>query len=95
MFMFAVSRAKIEGNPEIFVKSGSDISLKCEAKHAPTPPSFIYWYKEGRVINYSQRGGISVITERKTRTSRLLIAKATPSDSGNYTCVPSSSGIPF
>lgn len=60
--------------------------------HSPTPPSFIYWYKEGRVINYSQRGGISVLTERKTRTSKLVISKAMASDSGNYTCIPSSSG---
>jgi len=43
-------------------------------------------------MNYSQRGGINVITERSTRTSKLLIAKATPADSGNYTCSPSSSG---
>lgn len=75
------------------MKSGSDISLTCVAMHSPVPPSFIYWYKEGRVINYSQRGGISVLTERKTKTSKLIIAKAMPADSGNYTCLPSSSGI--
>lgn len=66
--------------------------LACVAVHSPAPPSFIYWYKEGRVINYSQRGGISVLTERKTRTSKLVISKAMSSDSGNYTCIPSSSG---
>lgn len=59
---------------------------------SPVPPSFIYWYKGKRVMNYSQRGGINVITERSTRTSKLLIAKATSADSGNYTCSPSSSG---
>lgn len=59
---------------------------------SPIPPSFIYWYKGKRLMNYSQRGGISVITERTTRTSKLLISKATPTDSGNYTCSPSSSG---
>lgn len=91
-FPLPVSRAKILGNAEIFVKSGSDINLTCVAMHSPVPPSFIYWYKEGRVINYSQRGGISVLTERKTRTSKLVIAKATPADSGNYTCTPSTSG---
>lgn len=57
----------------------------------PDPPSFIYWYRGGNVINYSQRGGISVVTEKQTRTSRLLISRALPSDSGNYTCSPSSS----
>lgn len=59
---------------------------------SPIPPSFIYWYKGKRLMNYSQRGGINVITERTTRTSKLLISKATSNDSGNYTCSPSSSG---
>ncbi|KAH8250080.1 hypothetical protein KR026_004851 [Drosophila bipectinata] len=86
-----VSRAKILGNAELFIKSGSDINLTCLAVQSPVPPSFIYWYKGKRVMNYSQRGGINVITERSTRTSKLLIAKATPADSGNYTCSPSSS----
>ncbi|ALC45810.1 dpr4, partial [Drosophila busckii] len=86
-----VSRAKILGNAELFIKSGSDINLTCLAMQSPVPPSFIYWYKGKRVMNYSQRGGINVITERSTRTSKLLIAKATPADSGNYTCSPSSS----
>ncbi|XP_049548673.1 hemicentin-1-like [Anopheles darlingi] len=86
-----VSKANILGNAELFVKSGSDINLTCVALQSPQPPSFIYWYKGGRVINYSQRGGISVLTEQQTRTSRLLIARASPSDSGNYTCAPSNS----
>ncbi|XP_052565800.1 protein sidekick-1-like [Culex pipiens pallens] len=86
-----VSRAKILGNAELFIKSGSDINLTCVALQSPAPPSFIYWYKGGRVVNYSQRGGISVLTERQTKTSKLVIARAMPSDSGNYTCSPSSS----
>uniref|UniRef100_A0A182MCL2 Ig-like domain-containing protein n=1 Tax=Anopheles culicifacies TaxID=139723 RepID=A0A182MCL2_9DIPT len=86
-----VSKANILGNSELFVKSGSDINLTCEALQSPLPPSFIYWYKGGRVINYSQRGGISVLTEQQTRTSRLVISRASPSDSGNYTCAPSNS----
>lgn len=80
------------GNSELFIKSGSDINLTCVALQAPAPPSFIYWYKGGRVINYSQRGGISVLTERQTRTSKLVISRAMPTDSGNYTCSPSASG---
>lgn len=83
------------GNTELYIKSGSDINLTCVALQAPSAPSFIYWYKGGRVVNYSQRGGISVLTERSTKTSKLVISRATSSDSGNYTCSPSNSGTLF
>ncbi|CAG9804985.1 unnamed protein product [Chironomus riparius] len=86
-----VSRAEILGNSEVFIKSGNDINLTCVAYDAPGPPSFIYWYKGPSVINYSQRGGISVLTERQTKTSKLVISRAMSSDSGNYTCLPSNS----
>ncbi|XP_039758498.1 hemicentin-2-like isoform X1 [Pararge aegeria] len=91
-----VSKAEILSGPELFVRAGSDINLTCIARHAPDPPSitmssFIYWYRGANVVNYAQRGGISVETEQRTRTSRLLIARASPRDSGNYTCAPSSS----
>lgn len=88
---FAVSKAEILGNSEIFVKSGSDINLTCLVVQSPEPPSFIYWYRNDNVINYSSRGGINVLTEKQTKTSRLLISRAQPPDSGNYTCSPSSS----
>ncbi|XP_068984558.1 uncharacterized protein [Bombus flavifrons] len=84
-----VSKAKINGNSELYIKSGSDINLTCIVLQTPEPPSFIYWYKGDHVVNYSQRGGINVVTEKQTRTSRLLISKALPADSGNYTCAPS------
>lgn len=86
-----MSKAKIAGSPELYIRSGSDINLTCIVLQTPEPPSFIYWYHEGHVINYSQRGGISVVTEKQTRTSHLLISKALATDSGNYTCSPSSS----
>lgn len=87
----SVSKAKIIGNPELYIRSGSDINLTCIVLQTPDPPSFIYWYRGGSVINYSQRGGINVVTEKQTRTSRLLISRALPDDSGNYTCSPSTS----
>lgn len=78
-------------NSELFFKSGSDINLTCVSLQAANPPSYIYWYKDGYLINYSQRGGINVLTERQTRTSTLVISRAVPPDSGNYTCFPSNS----
>lgn len=79
-FLIAVSKAKILGNEEMFIKSGNDINLTCTTSQVSNPPSFIYWYKGGRVINYSQRGGINVSTDRTTKTSNLIISRATPSD---------------
>lgn len=85
-----VAKAKIQANPEMFYKSGSDINLTCTSEIVSrAPPSFIYWYKDGDLMNYSQRGGINVLTEQQTARSTLLISKATASDSGNYTCFPS------
>lgn len=88
-FCFSVAKAKILANNELFFKSGSDINLTCVSLQATQPPSYIYWYKDGYLINYSQRGGINVLTERQTRTSTLVISRAVPPDSGNYTCFPS------
>ncbi|KAL1139333.1 hypothetical protein AAG570_006319 [Ranatra chinensis] len=44
-----------------------------------------------QVINFdSPRGGVSLVTEKgSVTTSRLLIQKAIPTDSGIYTCDPS------
>lgn len=94
-----MAKAKILANNELFFKSGSDINLTCVSLQATHPPSYIYWYKDGYLINYSQRGGINVLTERQTRTSTLVISRAVPPDSGNYTCFPSNtskfSAAPF
>lgn len=57
-----------------------------------TPPSSVLWYHGASVVDFdSQRGGISLETEKTESgtTSKLLITKAALSDSGNYTCVPS------
>ncbi|KAA0200497.1 hypothetical protein HAZT_HAZT009434 [Hyalella azteca] len=51
-------------------------------------PLYIFWYHNSRMINYDQeRGGVVVHMETEPRVmSRLTIADARPSDSGNYTC---------
>ncbi|XP_055375098.1 protein amalgam-like [Condylostylus longicornis] len=87
----AVSKAKILANSELYFKSGSNINLTCIAQHAPNEPTYIYWYKDSELINNSDRGGISILTEYLTKQSKLEIANVLPSDSGNYTCIPSNS----
>ncbi|XP_076646542.1 zwei Ig domain protein zig-8 [Halictus rubicundus] len=81
----------IVGAPDLFVNKGSTINLTCVVKFAPEPPPTMSWSHNSEIINFdSPRGGISLVTEKGPETtSRLMIQKAVPSDSGIYTCQPS------
>ncbi|CAG5030079.1 unnamed protein product [Parnassius apollo] len=83
-----VSEAFILGSGEHHVDIGSVIRLICIVEKSPTPPQFVFWYHNDRMINYDAiRCGISVETEPGARTqSRLTVRGATLKDSGNYTC---------
>ncbi|XP_064116414.1 uncharacterized protein LOC135222192 isoform X1 [Macrobrachium nipponense] len=83
--------AEIIGSPDMHVDKGSTINLTCIIAHSPEPPTYIYWYHNGKVITYdSPRGGITSVTERSNSTTGyLLIQNAQPPDSGNYSCSPS------
>ncbi|XP_018012115.1 hemicentin-2-like [Hyalella azteca] len=83
-----VPQAVIPGNGEYHVDTGSTISLTCFIEKSSVAPQYIFWYHNSRMINYDQeRGGVVVHTETEPRVmSRLTIADARPSDSGNYTC---------
>ncbi|XP_062554689.1 uncharacterized protein LOC134219836 [Armigeres subalbatus] len=82
------ARAMIIGSQEAHIRKGSTISLSCVVNfHAPS----ITWYHGTSIVNFdSARGGISLETEKTDAgtSSRLLLTKATVSDSGNYTCIP-------
>ena len=68
--------------------SGSNINLTCSVTGSPEPPQYIYWYHGKTLINYSSRGGISVVTDKHSKTSKLVVTRAVLKDSGNYTCAP-------
>ena len=57
-------------------------------QQSPTPPQYVYWQKNDRMINYDDsRRDISIDTIPGLRTqSRLIIREPQISDSGNYTC---------
>ncbi|KAG8225588.1 hypothetical protein J437_LFUL006680 [Ladona fulva] len=87
------AQASIWGPEDVYVKKGSTISLTCSVNVPSTPPSSVLWYRGANVVDFdSPRGGVSLETEKTESgtTSKLLVTKATVSDSGNYTCVPSS-----
>ncbi|PRD23031.1 UNVERIFIED_CONTAM: hypothetical protein NCL1_47510 [Trichonephila clavipes] len=90
-FDLRVSRAHIPEGPNLYIQSGSTINLTCIITESTSPPVFVFWYHDDRMINYdSSRGGIKVTTENgPTTVSRLRIQNARPTDSGNYSCQPS------
>lgn len=82
----------IEGAPDIYVQSGSELKLKCLILHHTTqPPLFIFWYHNSEVIKQSSsRGGITVESSKNgTTISVMNINKVQQKDSGNYSCKPS------
>ncbi|XP_040574315.1 transmembrane and immunoglobulin domain-containing protein 1 [Lepeophtheirus salmonis] len=84
--------AFILADEEYHIERGSSLSLVCIIEKATAPPQYVFWYHNERMINYDSERGISVSTSpgRKTH-SQLSIKTAEISDSGNYTCKPSSS----
>jgi len=89
--LLAVSNAHIEGGErDVFVQHLSDLVLVCKTLSSPKPPERVVWLRDGRRIDtLLARGGISVVTDAKRRTSRLLVSKVNAGDAGNYTCAPS------
>ena len=54
------SKAKIGGNRERHVQSGSRLSLSCRIDEYTGPPIFVFWYRNSEVINYSERKSILI-----------------------------------
>lgn len=54
---------------------------------SPTPPQYVFWYHNNRMINYdTTRGSVTVQTDPGPTQSRLTIRQAVETDTGNYTC---------
>ena len=93
VIFLAAAAAVIQGEKAVFVKPGSSISLSCTIALYSVPPATIAWYRDGRHLNLgSARGGVSLENEKTPQYTRstLLVTRAAPDDSGNYTCLPSS-----
>nr|XP_024215672.1 roundabout homolog 1-like [Halyomorpha halys] len=83
-----VPEAFIVGAADYHVVLGGTINLVCVIEKSPTPPQYVLWYHNSKMINYdTTRGGVQVRTEQGQKTeSHLTIHEAKDSDSGNYTC---------
>ncbi|XP_046655451.1 hemicentin-1-like isoform X1 [Daphnia pulicaria] len=84
--------ASIVGASELYVRTGSTISLTCIIQGSGSiPPRVLFWFHNSKPIALdSPRGGISLETERTVTgmSSKLLLTRATVQDGGNYTCAP-------
>ena len=80
--------AVISGPATHHVSSGSTIGLECRISHLSTPPTSLYWKKEGKVFTARDRPGISLESEKVpgVSTTRLFISHVTTQDSGQYSC---------
>ena len=86
--------AYIKGGEEYHVDEGSPISLTCVLDSTPTPPQYIFWYHNDRMVNYHVERGVKVTTyttSQMTTESKLTFSNASKKDEGNYTCSPSNS----
>ncbi|XP_046430316.1 hemicentin-2-like isoform X1 [Neodiprion fabricii] len=86
-----VPKIEIMGDRDIYVKTGSTVTLRCVIKQSLEEPSYVFWYHEsGRVLIY-QQGKLEMRKERvdSDTVSSLIIHTARREDSGNYTCSPS------
>ncbi|XP_008558140.1 neural cell adhesion molecule 2 [Microplitis demolitor] len=77
----------IPGGPDLHVKQGSSLKLECHLMAATEPPNFVFWYQEGRMINYDADPRVSV--ELTQNGSILKVEKIKITHGGNYTCSPS------
>ncbi|XP_078049215.1 defective proboscis extension response 12 [Augochlora pura] len=82
-----IPEAFIVGSGEHHVDVGSIINLVCMIDKSPTPPQYVFWYHNNRMINFdTTRGSVTVQTDASSTQSRLSIQHAVESDTGNYTC---------
>lgn len=52
----AEARCVIEGPSEKFVRAGSQLRLACHIDQCTSQPEFMFWYKDGIMVNYDREG---------------------------------------
>ncbi|XP_012278612.1 neural cell adhesion molecule 2 [Orussus abietinus] len=77
----------IPGAPDRHIKQGSSLRLDCQLKSSTEPPLYVFWYRNGTMINYNAEPGLKVDLSKTGST--LLINRTKLSHAGNYTCSPS------
>lgn len=76
----------IPGAPDLHVKQGSSLRLECQLMAATEKPLYVFWYRQGRMINYDEEPGVDV--KLTPSGSVLTVNKTKLTHDGNYTCEP-------
>ncbi|CAK1547683.1 unnamed protein product [Leptosia nina] len=91
------AKAHILGPADLYVKTGSSLALTCILSQGPHDLGTIFWYKGSNLIEYKELEANDIVEQPRIRlktewteqlTSRLTVNKLLPTDSGNYSCVP-------
>ena len=77
-FIISESRALIVGSEDLYIHEGSPVRLQCRVEDSAGPPAYIYWYKGGQVINYSNQNHIEIsYSSLDTNPVSTLVIKVT------------------
>lgn len=58
--MISVPKTKMEGPPEVYVKAGSTVNLRCTISRTLEEPAYIFWYQDSERVLNNDRSLISL-----------------------------------
>lgn len=75
-------------DPVIYLNVGGQLSLRCVIETGPVAPQFILWYRDDRLVEYSQGvdAVVSIQSNGSAHTSHLEVRNVSVADTGQYRC---------
>ncbi|XP_071519041.1 limbic system-associated membrane protein-like [Panulirus ornatus] len=80
------ARSEMQGPGERVVAAGSGLRLVCTIKDTSTPPTYVFWYQNAKMINYDADRGVHITPDKEH--SILTVSAVADEHAGNYTCAP-------